>query len=282
MADCNTEFTQFLEKIQLSKSKVDNLRTSRDAIRGKIENYYKDKKVNIPKFVGQGSFKVKTGIFQSGEDYDIDHGVYLQHLPEKKVDWPKTETVRDGIKEALKNHTESPLEDKTSCIRVQYKKEYHVDLSIYGEFEGKTYLARKGNEQWVVNDPRLFTNWVLQKIKANGEQLRSVIKYIKKWAYFNGWIDNISGFFITILVGNHFMPVAERDDSALYHTLLNLTNYLKNNRKIIRPVEPIQNLTGSFTEAEMDKMITRFEDFRDKAKDAVFGLKKKELVHCNI
>jgi hypothetical protein len=276
MANCNEEFTQFLDKIQLGKTKIEHLRTSRNALRKRIETYYKEKGKNIPDFLGQGSFKAHTCINQSDEDYDIDDGVYLQHLPENKDNWPKTETVHNEIKDAVKDHTEQPLEDKTACVRVQFKKEYHVDLAIYGEFEDKVYLARKGNEQWEENNPRLFTEWILSKVKSQGEQLRSVIKYIKKWAYYNGWINTISGFFITILVGNHFSQASERDDLALSNTLKNIVDYLRVNRKIIRPVVPMKNMTESFSEAEMNKMISLFEEFKDASQKAITGNIKKE------
>ena len=81
MADCSMEFKTFLETIRLGQTKVDNLRRSRDAIRDRIINYYKGKALSPPEFCGQGSFKVKTGIDQPDEDYDIDHGIYLKHLP---------------------------------------------------------------------------------------------------------------------------------------------------------------------------------------------------------
>jgi hypothetical protein len=276
MADCNKEFYQFLDNIQLGKTKIEHLRTSRDALRDRIITYFKDNEENIPNFTGQGSFKAHTCINQSEEDYDIDDGVYLQNLPENKDNWPKTETVHEEIKEAVKNHTDLPPIDKTTCIRVLFKKEYHVDLAIYGESDEKIYLARKGNEQWEENNPKLFTEWILGKIKSNGEQLRNLIKYVKKWAYYNGWIDTISGFLITILVGNHFFQAEGRDDLALYYTLVNIADYLRKNRKILRPVEPFKNITDPFSDEDMDKMISHIEKFRDKAQKAAMGIEKKE------
>jgi hypothetical protein len=276
MADCSKEFFQFLEKIQLWEAKIEHLLTSRNALRERIKTYYKERGENIPDFLGQGSLKVHTCINQSEEDYDIDDGVYLQHLPEKKADWPKTETVHNEIKEAVKDHTDQTPEDKTACIRVLFKKEYHVDLAIYGKFEEKIYLARKGNEQWEENSPKLFTDWILGKVESQGEQLRNVIKYVKKWAYYNGWIDTISGFLITILVGTHFSQVADKDDLALSNTLINITAYLRSNRKIIRPVEPIKNMTASFTDTEMETMVSHFEKFKDAAQKAVLGTVKKD------
>jgi hypothetical protein len=276
MADCNAEFKTFLNTIQLSATKVANLRRSRDAIRDCVINYYKERELAPPNFCGQGSFKVKTGINQSDEDYDVDHGIYLQHLPEKRENWPATKTVHKEICTAVNGQTDLPVEDKQACVRVRYKKEYHVDLAIYGEYDGKIYLARKDNEQWEENSPKLFTQWFLDKLKVSGEQLRSVVKYIKKWSYYNGYIDDISGFLITILTGDHFFQYADRDDIALFETLKNIVSHLEYQRKILRPVDPKKNMTGSMSEKDMDRMITRFKDFRDSAEKATSIGSKEE------
>jgi hypothetical protein len=276
MADCSVAFLTFLDTIQLGKTKAADLRRSRDAIRDRIVNYYQDKKLPTPDFCGQGSFKVKTGINQSGEDYDIDYGVYLNHLPEKKDDWPKAETVHKEIYDAVDGHTDTPPEDKTACVRVKYKKEYHVDLAIYGEYDGKIYLARKGGEQWEENNPKLFTQWFYDKLEMHGEQFRSVCKYIKKWSYYNGWIDDISGFLITILTGDHFCEFTERDDIALHETLKNIVNHLEVKREILRPVEPKKSMTFSMSGDQMDAMISHFKEFRDSAGKAVSTTSKEE------
>jgi hypothetical protein len=152
---------------------------------------------------------------------------------------------------------------------VRYKQEYHVDLSIYGEDEGKIYLARTDSEQWEENNPKLFTQWFLDKLKVSGEQLRNVCKYIKKWSYYNGWIDGISGFLITILTGDHFYSYKDRDDIAISETLKRIVNHLELNRKILRPVVPRKNMIGSMSDKEVDAMIAHFKQFRDKAEEAV-------------
>lgn len=275
MADCNAEFKTFLDTIQLSKTKVADLRRSRDAIRDRIINYYKEKGLAPPTFCGQGSFKVKTGINQSDEDYDIDHGVYLQHLPEKREDWPTTEDVHKEIYTAVNGQTDLPVEDKRACVRVKYKKEYHVDLAIYGEDNGKIYLARTGDEQWEENSPKLFTEWFYERLNDFGEQFRNVCKFIKKWSYYNGYIDDISGFLITILTGDHFCGYAEREDIALRETLKNIVNHLEVRREILRPVNPSKNMTEYMSEKDMDKMITCFKGFRDSAEKATVIENKK-------
>jgi hypothetical protein len=278
MADCRTEFKTFLETIKLGQTKVDNLRRSRDAIRDRIINYYKSKELPPHKFCGQGSFKVKTGINQSDEDYDIDHGVYLKHLPEGRDNWPKPKKLHNEIYEAVDGHTDISPEDKHACVSVRYKKEYHVDLSIYGEDEGTIYLARTDSEHWEENNPKLFTQWFLDKLKASGEQLRNVCKYIKKWAYYNGWIGDITGFLITILTGDHFCCYEDRDDISISETLKKIVSHLELDRAILRPVVPCKNMIESMSDKEIDTMITHFKQFRDKAVEAVLT-DEKEKAH---
>ncbi len=268
MSDFHNEFQELLKKISLSSTKIYNLRRGRDALRDKIESYYKDLNEEIPKFCWQGSFSMKTTIVQSGEDYDIDDGVYLENLPELKDQWPKTEEVHEKIYDAVEGHTDSKPKDKTSCIRVQYKAEYHVDLVIYGEYQDKIYLAKKGREQWEENNPKLFKEWFDNKLKKYGEQFRSVFKYIKKWAYYNGH-DEITGFLITILVGNNFVLYAEQDDKSLSQTLINILADIKQNRIIVRPVYPYKNMIEDMTDNQIDSFIKKIDNFSEKVSEAV-------------
>jgi hypothetical protein len=276
MADCSVEFKIFLETIKLGQTKVDNLRRSRDAIRDRIINYYNRKELFPPEFCGQGSFKVKTGINQSDEDYDIDYGVYLKHLPDNRGDWPKPKDCHKEIYEAVDGHTDIPPEDKHACVRVRYKQEYHVDLSIYGEGEGKIYLARTDSGQWEENNPKLFTQWFLDKLKVSGEQLRNVCKYIKKWSYYNGWIDDISGFLITILTGDHFYSHKDRDDISVFETLKAIVSHLELTREILRPVVPRKNMIESVSDKEINIMITHFKQFKNKSEEAVMTAEKEK------
>lgn len=269
MANCHSEFLEFLKEIELSSTELENLKRGRDSLRERIEKYYDKRNKKKPHFCEQGSFSVKTSIRQSGEDYDYDDGVYLKHLPDKKTDLPNTESVHKEILEAVVGHTDKPPIDKTSCVRVQYKREYHIDLAIYVETEGKIFLAKKGSEQWEENNPKLFTEWVLKKIGQHGEQFRSIIKYIKKWAYYQGY-DEISGFLITILVGNNFSGKKDREDEALVNTLNNIVFDLESHGQIKRPVPPMKNMTDDFSESQFKiKFTDRFINFRDKAQNAL-------------
>lgn len=225
---------------------------------------------------------MKTIIVQMDEDYDLDDGVYLNNLPIEKNDWPKTEDVHKNILKAVDGHTDIPVIDKNACVRVQYKKDYHIDLAIYGIYDGKTYLARKGHEQWEENDPKLFTDWFYENKETYGENFRSIIKIIKKWAYFNGYHNEVSGFLITILVGNNYTENdPARLDCILANTLKAIVTDLEQNRKIVRPVKPKKNKTEKYTSEEFQKFfIDRFANFKTKANKAVNASSKKDA--CDI
>jgi len=269
MANCHSEFRRFLGAIELSSTEIANLKRGRDALREKIEGYYVSNGKKKPTFCKQGSFAVKTTIRQSDADYDYDDGLYLKHLPEEKPDWPKTEDVHNEIMEAVDGHTETPPLDKTSCIRVQYKKDYHIDLAVYGESSGKIFLARKGSDQWEENNPKLFTDWFYEKLDQHSEQFRSICKYIKKWAYYKGY-EEITGFLVTILCGNNFAGTPDRDDKALLSTLNNITTDLELHNAIYRPVSPKRNMTEKFTKVQFSKkFVERFKKFSIEAQQAL-------------
>ena len=269
MADCTKEFNKLLAKIELGPTKIENLKRGRDALRDKIRFFYSKQGKICPLFCGQGSFRMKTTIVQKEEDYDLDDGVYIMDLPPDKNDWPKTEIVHNIIFEAVKSHTDTPPENKKACIRVQYKRDYHIDLAIYGTSNGKYYLARKGEEQWEENDPKLFNDWFLEKRRKYGEDFRTIIKLIKKWAYYNGFQEEISGFLVTILVGNNYTAVNNRIDCTLTSTLGAIVRDLSYNRKIVRPVVPYKIMTQKYSSDDFQtKFLNRFISFHEKAQRA--------------
>ncbi|MCH7515977.1 MAG: hypothetical protein IIB08_02410, partial [Bacteroidetes bacterium] len=85
MANCNELFLKFHGIIVLSKSKKETLIISRNAVRNRINKYFKDNlEFKPPDFFQQGSFSLKTAINPLDGEYDIDDGVYLRNLDENE------------------------------------------------------------------------------------------------------------------------------------------------------------------------------------------------------
>lgn len=78
MANTHKLLNTFCSEITLSTSKNNNLKTSRNALRSDIKDWFAEKGKKKPIFCWQGSFSMKTLVNPISGDYDLDDGVYLQ------------------------------------------------------------------------------------------------------------------------------------------------------------------------------------------------------------
>lgn len=268
MADLNKLFSSFNEKITLSPSKKDDLRKGRDAIRQKIRDNFKNKGRKIPNFCGQGSFAMKTTVNPLGDnEYDIDDGIYLNGYSDKEIkEWPATQTVHNWIYDAVNGHTDTTPVDKNTCIRVIYAKKYHIDLPSYIVKDDIAYLSHK-SLGWIESDPKAFTDWFIGKVTDKGEQLRSLVKYLKAWKDFKEL--DIKSIVITILVAENFYGCSNRDDKALLGTLKKIITKLESDFKCKKPVIPNEDLFEGTSDTKKDKIIKAFKTLKDNVDKAI-------------
>ena len=223
MANCHFCFQTYHGKIALTATKRGNLKTSRDALRDRIRNHFKEaRKEKVPIFWGQGSYAMRTTVNPLSGEYDVDDGVYLQNLDSDKDKWPSPEAVHKWIVDAVDGQTNETI-DKRTCVRVRYAGQYHVDLPIYGEYEDTHYLAEKGGAGWHESDPKKLIEWFKEEISTKGDQLRRVVRYLKAWADYqsaeNGEMP--SGVFLTVLATEEFCG-DDRDDICFSRTIRNI------------------------------------------------------------
>lgn len=271
MANCNKLFEDFLIEIKISKDKTEYLKNSRKAVRDKIRKYFEEElKKKAPKFAQQGSYALKTMVNPIDGEYDIDDGVYLEHLDADMTDWPKTETVHNYIVQAIDGHTSSPPIDKAKCVRLVYQNDYHIDFPIYAysEENDKYFLAIKGDDQWSHSDQQDFKDWFIEKLNHNGEQLRRLIMYLKAWKDYKA--IKFPGVAITIIVGNLFVKSENRDDIALKNVVQSILSHLQIYRKIEKPVEPYDNVLEGLTENQLDSLIEGLSKLLDIANEAIY------------
>lgn len=277
MSNLNKIFGEFNEKITLTKAKREDLKTSRNALRDDIRNWFKDSNQTQPKFCWQGSYSMKTIINPIGdEEYDLDDGIYLQDFEESKSeDWIAPSTAHAWIKSAVVDRTERDITDKNTCVRVRYAAGYHIDLPIYIVQDDVAYLAHK-SEGWVESDPKAFREWFLDEIKKDekGEQLRRIVKYLKAWKDYKN-ID-LKGIEITILATNNFEKYADRDDKCLRNTLDNIIATLDVNFECIKPVEPGEDLFENKSDSAKDSIISDLESLSETLDSAIKEKNEKE------
>ena len=239
MANLHDSFLEFdSDVIKLSSAKKSELRTSRNAVRIDIEKYFE---INRPKhmihFKGQGSFVVNTTILPISGEYDVDDGVYIFG---KEDDRPEPQTAHNWIYEAVKDRTGQDTIDKNTCVRVQYSKQYHIDLPIYYKTENNDnefaidkleipQLAHK-TKGWIPSDPYAFKLWFDKEAKGK-TQLKRLVRYLKAWTDnkrdANDKLILPSGLVLTILACNNYSS-DERDDVSLNKTLINIQKKIDN------------------------------------------------------
>ncbi|WP_235822720.1 CBASS cGAMP synthase [Cytobacillus massiliigabonensis] len=262
LAQCNDLFIEFDGKIKLKSEKKETLRTSRNALRKKIQNYFENTlKVTKPNFWGQGSYMMNTTIEPIEGEYDIDDGVYLKHLASKKEEeWPVASTVHNWILKAVDGHTSTPPVNKNTCVRVIYKDDYHIDFPIYikGDNAEHPKLAHK-TKGWIDSDPKALTNWFNSEVTSKGEQLKRIVRYFKAWKDNKKGDDKFpSGMVFTILATNHFVEgYEEDDDSAFIAIAKEIYDNLNDSFSLTRPVFPDEELLDDWSETAKTNFLSK-------------------------
>lgn len=262
MAECNDLFLKFNSEIELKSNKKASLRTSRDAIRKDITTYFEKRlEVSKPKFWGQGSYMMNTIIKPIDGEYDIDDGVYLEHLAGKdEEECPSTGTVHNWIFNAVKDRTSTSSINKNTCVRVIYKGNYHIDLPIYikGTDSEHPKLAHK-SKGWVDSDPKELTNWFKEQVSNKNAQLKRLVRYFKAWKDFKKNGDKFpSGMIFTILAADHYVEGYEdADDSAFIAVAQEIYDALNANFSLNRPVFPEEELFEDWSETAQTNFLTK-------------------------
>ena len=127
-----------------------------------------------------------------------------------------------------------PPESRTNCVRIQYDEGYHVDMPVYRRVSKKNFAGESvtwdelAGTQWTRSNPLGVTKWFLAENKrqspslVNGGQLRRLVRLLKAFAKSRrSWRGRIaSGFMITKLVVENYVPSSDREDSALCQTMV--------------------------------------------------------------
>ncbi len=254
MTSIDGYFFQLCSNVSLSADDKEALRTSRDALRQKVRNYFQDNEKGTPKFSMQGSFPMGTTVkIKTEQDFDLDDGIYLvNHQDEDSASWPKPSTVHSWIYSAVDGHTKSSPSDKNTCVRVFYAGGYHIDLPSYIISDDVAYLAHK-RDGWVESDPKAFLDWFQTHAKEK-EHLKNLVRCLKAWNKYKK--IGLDGITITILASNHY----EHSSSlvtTLENTLTEIQTSLTSNFECKKPVVPEEDLLADTSETTKNRVLSQ-------------------------
>lgn len=277
MANCHELFLQYNAAIKLPEYKRNELIVCRDTLRNSMLKRFdmipmSQRNGHELSFQSQGSFVMDTIINPLNNDYDIDDGVYFQgSLDRNKRPFPQF--FHDLVKNSIGVHGGiEKIIDKPTCIRVQYKDGFHIDLPIYYADNYKCPDLAHKEGGWILSNPVEFIAWFESHTKSGFEveylyesvkysekyeawltdirkqdcQLRRIVRYLKSWADLKR--DEMPcGIVMTILATENYFE-SGRDDIALKETLINIQAKLTKEFVCRRPTTPIgENLLHDYT-----------------------------------
>lgn len=281
MFDCSKDVRAFHNaQVTLPKTTQDDMRDYRDKNRKRVRNGLESTSKPAPtEFVKQGSYAMKTMVWNAELNYDIDDGVYFKQddLVGPQGGQMTPRQARDMVRDAVDDNSfKRAPEVRTNCVRVHYDQGFHVDLPVYrkvivknifGDDEAQYELA--SGSTWTRSDARDVNDWYEDKrrLSADGTQMRRVNRELKKFAKSRASWGNstLSGFAISVLTTEKFVAYSNREDEALYFTMERIRDRLNWDLKVKHPVTPDSWLTNGPNDAKS-------EFFREKLTNAVADL----------
>ncbi len=217
----------------------------------------------------QGSYVMHTLNQQRDDDYDLDVGVIFKPdaLPESALDARKR--VLEAL-EKLGGNFSKPPEARLNAVTVYYAEGHHIDIAVYRQSGAGIEHA---SADWKARDPEEVTNWFqdcVKKREPSGSkrddgQLRRLVRYLKAFAKSRSSWSLPGGMILTTLMAEVAVVDRERDDVALYSSLVALHDRLKGSLKVVSPVDPTSVLTERPEyEAQVNRLRERLGDALDR------------------
>jgi hypothetical protein len=297
MANLSSNFSDYNKAIKLADIDRTQLLIVRDELRRRMRDGYDLVSAQIKhqhkiEFQSQGSFVMDTIIRPMRDDYDLDDGIYFIGS-KKPAQRPSTQEFHEWVRQSIdRGHDDiEKITDKATCVRVQYKKGFHIDIPIYyAEFFDTPDLAHK-EKGWVLSNPIEFIDWFERKISSGFQkafiyesrmysefarwtadirkqdhQLRRIVRYLKAWGDLRRE-EMPCGLIMTILAANHY-SAHDRDDIALKETLVNIEAQLARKFECLRPTTPVgENLLEGYKNREA--FLKYLQRFIENAKAAL-------------
>ncbi len=270
MFDCSKEIRKFHdEQITLKQNEQSTLRGHRDANQKRIKDGLEKRNLpKVQKFVKQGSYSMRTMVQHPENDYDIDDGVVFLKADlvgpsgADKSALDARKMICDILQDQRFN---KQPECKKNCVRVYYNAGYHIDVPVYRKNENQLDTVYEiASSQWKISNPEGVNQWFDERLKFrkmfgdNNNQLRRMVRYLKKFSKSRKSWCLPSGFALTVLA-DETLIVKDNDDEALYELFVAIKSRLDYNLTVSHPVLVGETITKTHSDPDMillkDKLV---------------------------
>ncbi len=257
MYNIHAEMYTFYDRyVRLSREKQLELTEYRDKNLRRLEDGLAELGYPLPiRTCGQGSYAMSTMVQHPENDYDIDTAVIFdrEDLPSSSL--KARQRVLAGVEEGGGNFKQPP-EARTNAVTVWYQDGHHIDLAVYRSYQdafGNEIIEHAGAD-WCPRDPLDITRWFIDTVslkspsKDSGAtvqegQMRRVVQLLKMFAKSRPNWGLPGGLLISVLVSECYIADWQRDDAALYNTMVAVRNRIQWNTQVLNPVDTSLTLT---------------------------------------
>lgn len=259
MYDMTADFQRFYDlHVRLGDTRRQNLAEKRDLNLKRLNEGLDDLgKPHYSSSRNQGGYAMHT-LNQphphGADDYDIDVAVIFrkEDLPEAPL--LARQRVRDALQKRCGQFADVP-EARTNAVTIWYAEGYHIDFAVYRTYTdaaGRTVMEHASTE-WKERSPSAVTDWYLDQVTklspvASGSvpyassvqegQFRRVTRWTKYYCRSRSGWSLPGGMIVSALLAEGcYRADAERDDRALYDTLVALKNRLSYSTKVYSPID---------------------------------------------
>lgn len=270
-------FHDFMKnKVNLNRTRIENLESSVDTIKAFIKDSHWEPRVW--RFIEQGSWAHNTIIKPRKDgEFDADLLVIVDHVE----GWNAEKYIRTlGALFKSSNRYSEKVNTWNYCVTITYKNDRKIDISpcIRGRIkEGQLEICSKYNNLFISSNPTLYTDWFNEKNKYSGQnsfrKATRIIKYLRD----NNDEFRCKSFLLTTLIGeqinwndqfsSHFSDVP----TAFKTIISRLDIFLQSNKqkpRLSNPSKKDQNLFDLMSNADYAALREYIHKISEKIKDA--------------
>lgn len=276
MYDLSSKFNTFYTtRVVLPQEKLNELHAKKDLnvkrLKAGLEEYNTEHHTNykVVETCVQGSVAMATVIQSEENDFDIDVAVVFD---KNTLGSKGARAVRNIVADALSRKTtqfNAEPDVKTSCVRIKYKNDYHIDFAVYRrswDDNNCCWEYEHAGSDWQKRDLKGLTEWFNDLNNLYDRKLRKIIRLSKMFCKSrDSWVNMPSGLLQTVLCAEKLQNSYDRIDELFYYTMKAIIERLEYESSVVAPVDDGRDLTPR--DIDIQKMINWKNRLKSKIED---------------